>query len=149
MKNFAQFVKENEEPQHLYKWVNGKQFQKYLDKGHLPVKKKYAHHIGGKFVRGNSFTDEQNLHRWKANHDTLVRVDRHKLTNPVHHIPGHKTYLKTMGMTSSLHDPHSWEYESDHKDEHWVEGPVNFRSANASIVPHHEVQQLLTKNSRH
>jgi hypothetical protein len=116
-------------PHYLYKWVDGPQFQKYIDAGKLPVKRKYAHYIDAvnKLVAGNSFTDEAHINKWAGN--TLIRIDTSKLSNNIYPIPGNRTYLKTMGMTNSSYDPTSYKYESEEIDEYWIEGPVDISSA--------------------
>ena len=116
-------------PHYLYKWVDGPQFQKYIDAGKLPVKRKYAHYIDAvnKLVPGNSFTDEAHINKWVGN--TLIRIDTSKLSNNIYPIPGNRTYLKTMGMTNSSYDPTSYKYESEEIDEYWIEGPVDISSA--------------------
>jgi len=125
-----EFLKEDSHiPRYLYKWVNGQQFQKYIDAGKLPVKRKYAHYIDAvdRLVPGNSFTDEAHIGRWTG--DTLIRIDASKLSNNIYPIAGNRTYLKTMGMTHSEYDPNAWEYEPEEIDEYWIEGPVDISSA--------------------
>lgn len=116
-------------PKYLYKWVNGKQFQKYLDAKKLPVKRNYAHYIDsvGKLVPGNSFTDEEHIARWTG--DTLIRIDATKISNKIYPIPGHKTFLKTKGMTDNNYDPNAWEFESNEIDEYWIAGTLDLSTA--------------------
>ena len=116
-------------PKYLYKWVNGKQFQKYLDKKKLPVKRNYAHYIDsvGKLIPGNSFTDEAHINRWTG--DTLIRIDATKISNNIYPIPGNKTFLKTKGMTDNNYDTHAWKFESDEIDEYWVAGTLDLSTA--------------------
>jgi len=124
-----ELTEDNKIPQYLYKWVDGKQFQKYIDSKKLPVKRNYAHYIDdvNGFVKGNSFTDEEHIGRW--NGDMLIRIDTSTITNKIYPIAGHKTYLRTMGMTTKNYDPNSWEYESDEIDEFWIAGTLDLSSA--------------------
>ena len=116
-------------PHYLYKWVNLSQFQKFLDSKKLPVKRKYAHYIESenKMVPGNSFTDIEHINRWHG--QDLIRINTSTISNKIYPIPGHKTYLRTMGMTSDNYDPNSWKYESDEIDEFWIAGPLDLSSA--------------------
>lgn len=113
-------------PQYLYKWVDGKQFQKYIDSKKLPVKRNYAHYINDSFVKGNSFTDKEHIERWQG--DVLIRIDASTITNKIYPIAGNKTYLRTMGMTTKNYDPTSWKYESDEIDEFWIAGTLDLSS---------------------
>ena len=119
---------ENQVPKYLYKWVDGKQFQKYIDAKKLPVKRGYAHYIEseGKMIPGNSFTDKEHVSRWTG--DTLIRIDTSKIPNRIYPIPGHKTFMRTKGMTSSTYDPNAWKYESDEIDEYWIAGQLDLSS---------------------
>lgn len=131
-----EFITENSNrhqiPEYLYKWVDGKQFQKYIDSKKLPVKRGYAHYIEseGKMIPGNSFTDRKHIDRWTG--DTLIRIAASKIPNKIYPIPGHKTFMRTKGMTSSIYDPNAWEYESDEIDEYWVAGQLDL--SNAEVV---------------
>lgn len=127
-------------PKYLYKWVNGKQFQKYLDNKKLPVKRNYAHFIDEKndFIKGNSFTDKNNIDKW--NGDTLIKIDTTKIQNNIYPIPGNRTYLKTMGMINKNYDPKSYQYESEDIDEYWIEGTLDLSSA--------KVIKSLTENQK-
>jgi len=116
-------------PTYLYKWVEGNQFQKYIDSKKLPVKRGYAHYIEseGKMIPGNSFTDKEHIGRWTG--DTLIRINASKISNKIYPIPGHKTFMRTKGMTSANYDPNAWKYESDDIDEYWIAGPLDLSSA--------------------
>ena len=116
-------------PQYLYKWVDGQQFQKYLDAKKLPVKRGYAHYIESedKTIPGNSFTDKEHISSWTG--DTLIRIDTNKIANKIYPVPGHKTFMRTKGMTSSSYDPNAWKYESDEIDEYWIAGSLDLSSA--------------------
>ncbi len=118
-------------PQFLYKWVDGKQFQKFLDAQKLPPKRGYAHFIEGEenLVPGNSFTDEAHLDCWGHELDTLIRIDSTEVVNAIHPLPGNKTFLRTKGMTDNRYDPNCWKFESDEIDEFWVAGKLDLASA--------------------
>ena len=64
----------------------------------------------------------------------LIQIETEGLPNAIYPIPGHRTYLRTMGFLSSLHDPDAWKFESEEIDEFWIEGPIDLRKANASVV---------------
>lgn len=115
-------------PQYLYKWVDGPQFQKYIDAKKLPVKRGYAHYIEteNKLIPGNSFTDKEHITSWTG--DTLIRIDSTKIANKIYPIPGNKTFLRTKGMTNNNYDPDAWKYESDEIDEYWIAGPLDLSS---------------------
>jgi hypothetical protein len=112
-------------PQYLYKWVDGPQFQKYIDKKKLPVKRGYSHYIESEnaMIPGNSFTDKNHIGRWSG--DTLIRINSSNLSNKIYPIPGHKTFMRTKGMTDNNYDPNAWKYEDDEIDEYWVAGPID------------------------
>lgn len=128
-------------PKYLYKWVNGKQFQKYLDNKKLPVKRNYAHFIDEKkdFIKGNSFTDEKNINKWSG--DTLIKIDTTQIKNNIYPIPGNRTYLKTMGMINNNYDPNAYKYESEEIDEYWIEGTLDLSSAKI-------IKTTLTENQK-
>lgn len=116
-------------PEYLYKWVDLKQFQKYLDSKKLPVKRNYAHYIEteGKMIPGNSFTDEDHLNNWTGKN--LIKIPTNSITNKIYPIAGNKTHLRTMGMTNPDYDPNSWEFESDEIDEYWIAGTIDLSQA--------------------